>query len=166
MNFKKISYLLKLIPGFLKFIKYHQIAEDSIRRACDFFKYKDYKPGSYIYEWDEKPTHFFGIISGKVKIFKPKKVRRKILTKDKFRHKTIEIVRDGVCYIVTQEMAPDYEMHIVPEEFGTKGKGMCFGYDGLISKKPRTSTVLAIERTEMFTLEEKFFDECFNVNLP
>jgi CRP-like cAMP-binding protein len=55
------------------------------------------------------------------------------------------------------------EFEEVEKEFGIKTKGMCFGYDGLISGKDRSSSVYAREPTEMFILDGKFFEESFSV---
>ncbi len=44
----------------------------------------------------------------------------------------------------------------------SKSSGECFGYDGLMKKAFRTSTVMTIEDTDFFVLSEEFFDKSFN----
>ena len=51
---------------------------------------------------------------------------------------------------------------IISELFSVKGKGECFGYDGLMNKKYRTSTVFTIEDTDFFILNEFYFDRSFS----
>jgi len=47
------------------------------------------------------------------------------------------------------------------EEFSVKTEGMCFGYDGLMNKANRTSSVYALEDTELFVLDNDGFDKSF-----
>jgi len=51
---------------------------------------------------------------------------------------------------------------VIRELVNEKGKGECFGYDGLMHKKFRTSTVISLEDTDFFVLKVEFFDRSFN----
>ena len=150
-------------------MKYHQIADDSVKKAGGYFKYEQFKRGSIIYLQDTNPTHFYGIISGSVKIYKATKVKKLSVKKKTIKASASttvlnEVKVNGSYYQrLTKIDIPEYEYETVNEEFGTKTKGMCFGYDGLINKAPRTSSVYAEEDTEMFTLDSTSFDLSFNV---
>jgi len=54
---------------------------------------------------------------------------------------------------------------VINECVNVKGKGECFGYDGVMKKAHRTSTTVAIEDTNLFTLSEQFFDKCFGKSI-
>jgi len=161
----KITYLLKAIPGFMKFTKYHQIADESIRKASNFFKYERYPAGSCVYEQESTSTHFYGIISGSVKIFKATKVKKLVVKKEtKKEVRGSEVHINGSFYHrITKTEIPVYEYEVVMEEFGRKTSGMCFGYDGLINKAIRTSSVICEVDTEMFTLDAANFELSFSV---
>ncbi len=60
-------------------------------------------------------------------------------------------------------MSKKYET--IPELVNIKGKGECFGYDGLMKKLPRSSTTIAVEDTDLFVLSESDFEKCFSKSI-
>ncbi len=50
---------------------------------------------------------------------------------------------------------------VIHDSVNVKKKGDCFGYDGLMNKKFRSSTVMTEEDTHFFVLLEDFFDKTF-----
>jgi len=52
---------------------------------------------------------------------------------------------------------------LVEKEVKVKGKGECFGYDGLMNKMKRTSTTVALTDVICFLLNEEDFDKTINV---
>ncbi len=51
----------------------------------------------------------------------------------------------------------------IEREVKVKASGECFGYDGLMNKKNRTSTTVALTDVHMFLLNEEDFDKTINV---
>ena len=49
------------------------------------------------------------------------------------------------------------------EQVNEKTNGECFGYDGLMNKKYRSSTVNTLDDTHFFVLSEENFDKCFGI---
>jgi len=57
---------------------------------------------------------------------------------------------------------PTMKEELIFELVNIKGKGECFGYDGLMNKAFRTSTTKTLENTDFFILSLDGFDKCFN----
>jgi type IV pilus assembly protein PilB len=63
------------------------------------------------------------------------------------------IIKNGKVEIRKREKALGVDLTIA-----TLGSGACFGEMALLTGKPRTATVLAVQATEVFVLEKKEFD--------
>lgn len=69
-NCFKIMNLLKLIPGFRKYIHYNSITDDALIKACNHFIYLSIKSGKYVFREGDDPDSFYCLLNGRIEINK------------------------------------------------------------------------------------------------
>jgi CRP-like cAMP-binding protein len=140
--------LIKIIPGFKKFIGYYNIDDLAVEnvlkyyinhKAACYITYKKFEKGSYIFKQGDKSDFFYCIISGAVSI----RERKKIF----YLHNDVRKMR----------LEEKEEEKIILEA------GQCFGEWGLIYKKPRSSSFYCIQDCDLFVLDSHGFELSFNV---
>jgi hypothetical protein len=64
----KITFILKMMPEFKKFIKFNNIGHEAIRKAANYLQYMRIPKGEIIFKQGQQANFFYGIINGKVSI--------------------------------------------------------------------------------------------------
>lgn len=167
-----------MLPGFKKFMKYNGVDDDAIRIAANLLQFQRVEKSQLVFKQDDRSEHFYGIIQGKISIRERVKVNRKADPADSFQRSNflILILEDSGrnttlfrTYVSLSSQQNDRRSVVKVPEFQDEEKfilleGQCFGEWGLIYKKERIASALALETTDLFTLDANSFDTSFNVS--
>ena len=74
-NLELILFLLKKIPGFIRFIKYNEVKDEVLVKVLPFLKHVSYEKGSIIFKEGDSSTQFYIVVRGRIslRVKKPKK---------------------------------------------------------------------------------------------
>ena len=187
-NINHIIISLANFKGFVKYIKYQNLAKEDLRKTAEVLKHEFYKKGSYIFRENDKSDAFYGVISGKVSIRKSSYIDLTQRFHDEFLQKeyegiyhthndsqhsiacniscdnfiSIDGIEDKNIYRNKQYHNSDLCSHFGDEfeyEVITASKGMCFGEWGVVYNIPRTASAYCPEDTHVFKLEKEHFDQ-------
>jgi len=141
-----------MLPGFIKYIKIHNIDEESLLNAADYLNCIFLKKGEYIFHQLEESDAFYGIIRGKVSIqceIYQYEEDLKIESKDGKKKKFTINLRIPRVNNHNYKLIEEILFHI--------NDGYCFGEWGLVNDNRRSSSAKALEDTYLFKLEKKEF---------
>lgn len=129
----QICFLLKSMPGFLRFINYIGIEDQAIIGAASLITVVKFKKGHVVFHQNEKSDCFYGILEGKVEI---------VVT-----HSNKKYLKGKHVGLVSNEKLTQLS------------QGNCFGEWGLVDNTNRRATIVCLEDVILFKVDSN----CFNL---
>ena len=134
-NIMKINSLLRAQPGFMKFINYNNIDDQSILGASSQITCEYYSKNDVIFHQNDKSTCFYGILRGKVDLIVSSNTKKNVKGKQ-------------VGVITTEKIA---QLSI----------GNCFGEWGLIDNTTRRASAICSDEVVLFKVDQSCFNQYF-----
>lgn len=139
-DLRKVVSLMKNIYGFMKFLKLYKISdEETLLKLANFLKLRFYNKGEVVFNENDDPDGFYGIITGKVSVYNS----------------------------TTQNELNQYSHHNVNKNYQSSNikiilsEGECFGEKALIYDVKRSNTIYSEDSTYLFYIAKKYFNLLF-----
>ena len=172
-DFNKISYCLKQIKGFNKFIKFNNINDDSILSAAKYLVFKEYKEGDYLYKEDDRTDGLYCLLSGDINEEKTKFIlnfminNMSLVTKTTVGGKKVTVNLNKKESVNNSPLKNNQDLDKLPKDIkNSYSDGDLFGHADLLHLKKRTTYAIVKSNTaQVIFLGLSPYNLCFSKEL-
>jgi CRP-like cAMP-binding protein len=142
-------------PGFIQFMRFNNIDEETVRQAARYLNIKFIEKGKFLFHQGDISKHFYGIIKGKISI------QTELYEYEEIDEKYNYIFREKkkVQRTYTIPKTNDNNFKMTENLKFVLDDGHCFGEWGLLDNKnnERSSSAKALEDTYLFYMDKEHF---------